>query len=95
MIVERRIGALTEPPKNRRAYRLRVLGNVEEELGDDIERLVAEGRSVEWIADELCPVMVRSTPYPYPEAGEYRPAYDEDDVTLDADGHLVVARRGA
>ncbi len=55
-IVERRIGALTEAPKNPRAYRLRVVGNVNEEMGDDIERLAAEGRSAESIADELCPV---------------------------------------
>ena len=92
LIAERRIAALSEPPKNARAYRLRVLGNVEEELGDDIERLVAEGESVEDIVDQLMPAVV--VPKVYPKADEYRPTYSDDDVTV-VDGVLVVERRSA
>lgn len=90
IVTERRIDALTTPPANRRAYRSKVLRDVETQLGDELARLAADGLSAEAIADAVEPPQAPPTS-PYPAVGESsEPAWDE---ITDEQGHLVVVPR--
>lgn len=93
-IADKRIAATMASGKaisNPGGYRASVLKSVDVELGDDIDRMVAEGYAVEAIVEKLLPAVV--APKPYPKAEDYRPAFNDDDLIESEHGLTVLMPR--